>query len=44
MRRFKALRGPDAHDDSCVAFEGDRVVLGTVWRVMCRALPRYPVP
>jgi len=39
-----ALRGPDAHDDSNVAFEGDRVVLGTVWRTKCRALQRDPAP
>lgn len=41
---LKVLRGPDAHDDSAVAVEGDRVVLGTVWRVMCQALPRDPAP
>ena len=37
---LKGLRGPDAHDDSCVAFEGARVMLGPVWRAKCRALPR----
>ena len=36
---IKGLRGPDAHDDSCVAFEGERVVLGPAWRQKCRALP-----
>jgi hypothetical protein len=41
---LKALRGPDAHDDSYVAFEGDKVVLGTVWRLKCRALQRDPAP
>ena len=41
---LKALRGPDAHDDSCVAFEGERVVLGPVWRAKCRALLRDPAP
>jgi hypothetical protein len=40
----KALRGPDAHDDSYVAFEADRVVLGTVWRTKCRALQSDPTP
>jgi hypothetical protein len=39
---LKALRGPDAHDDSYVAFEGGRVILGPVWRVKCRALPPDP--
>jgi hypothetical protein len=39
---LKALRGPDAHDDSYVAFEGDKVVLGTVWRTRYRALHRDP--
>jgi len=39
---LKGLRGPDAHDDSCVAFEGARVMLGPVWRAKCRALPRDP--
>jgi hypothetical protein len=33
---LKVLRGPDAHDDSHIAFEGERVVLGTVWRERCR--------
>jgi hypothetical protein len=37
---LKGLRGPDAHDDSYVAFEGNRVLLGPVWRAKCRALPR----
>jgi hypothetical protein len=41
---LKALRGPDAQDDSYVAFEGDRAVLGTVWRTKCRALPCDPAP
>jgi len=41
---LKALRGPDAHDDSCVAFEGDRVMLGPVWRGKCRELQRDPAP
>ena len=27
-----------------VAFEGDRVVLGPVWRERCRALPSDPAP
>ena len=40
----KALRGPDAHDDSCVAFEGHRVMLGPVWRAKCRALQRDHAP
>jgi hypothetical protein len=39
---LKGLRGPDAHDDSHVPFEGDRVILGPVWRAKCRALPRDP--
>jgi len=41
---LEGLRGPDAHDDSCIAFEGDRVMLGPVWRAKCRALPRDPAP
>ena len=41
---LKGLRGPDAHDDSCIAFEGDRVMLGPVWRAKCGALPRDPAP
>jgi hypothetical protein len=41
---LKALRGPDAHDGSYIAFEGDKVVLGTVWRTKCQALPRDPAP
>ena len=39
---LKSLRGPDAHDDSHVAFEGNRVILGPVWREKCRALARDP--
>ncbi len=39
---IKGLRGPDAYDDSCIAFEGERVVLGPAWRQKCRALPRDP--
>jgi hypothetical protein len=39
---LKALREPDAHDDSYVAFEGGRVILGPVWRAKCRALPPDP--
>ena len=39
---IKGLRGPDAHDDSCIAFEAERVVLGPGWRQKCRALLRDP--
>ena len=39
---LKGLRGPDARDDSYVALEGDRVILGPVWRAKCGALPRDP--
>ena len=34
------LAGPDAR----IAFEGDRVVLGPVWRERCRGLPSDPAP
>ena len=39
-RTLAALGGTSGH----VAFEGDRVVLGPVWRERCRELPSDPAP
>jgi len=44
VETLKGPRGLDAHDDSCIAFESDRVMLGPVWRAKCRALPRDAAP
>ena len=43
-RALSALSGPTGSPGARIAFEGDRVVLGPVWRERCRGLTRDPAP
>jgi hypothetical protein len=38
------LSGPTGSPGARIAFEGERVVLGPVWRERCRQLPSDPAP